>query len=81
MARRGPARTDDGAAFDAFRAAVGPRSAPRRTSSGAAARAHAETMAEMWLRAEGLDAALADPGLVDVLANPALADAVDRVAA
>ena len=42
-------------------------------------RAHAEAMVEMWLRAEGLDAAETDPGLRRLLANPDLARPVERV--
>ena len=67
-------------AFDAFHAAMGAVLGAAENLGGAAARAHAETMAEMWLRDVGIDAARVDPGLADVLTNPALADAVERVA-
>ena len=67
-------------AFDAFHAAMGAVLGAAENLGGAAARAHAETMAEMWLRDVGIDAARVDPGLADVLTNPALADAVGRVA-
>ncbi|MCX6467379.1 MAG: FtsK/SpoIIIE domain-containing protein [Pseudonocardiales bacterium] len=49
--------------------------------SDAATRAHAEAMAEMWLRTDGIDAARADPALAAVLANPQLAGPVAAVAA
>ena len=49
--------------------------------SDSAARAHAVAMVEMWLRDTGLDEAQVDPALTGVLANPAMADVVARVAA
>jgi ABC-type uncharacterized transport system YnjBCD ATPase subunit len=70
-----------GAAFDAFHAAAAQVLGAAERHSEAAARAHADTMVEMWLRAEGLDAAHTDPGLRGLLTNPALAGVVDRVAA
>ena len=66
--------------FDAFHAAMGAALGAAEQHSGAAARAHAEAMAEMWLREVGIDAARIDPGLAGVLANPALSAAVGRVA-
>jgi hypothetical protein len=69
------------AAFAEFHTAMaGVLGAAARLRDGAAQH-HAETMVEMWLRAEGLDAARADPGLRAVLQNPRVAAAVDRVAA
>ena len=47
----------------------------------AAAREHALTMVEMWLRREGLDTAQTDRGMQGVLANPQVAAAVARVEA
>ena len=44
-------------------------------------RAHAETMVEMWLREEGLDAARTDPGLRGLLANKKLFRPISRVEA
>src|SRR5690348_15291124 len=67
-------------AFDAFHAAMGAVLGAAEHHGGAAARAHAETMAELWLRDAGIDAARVDPGLAPVLTNPALAAAVERVA-
>ena len=68
-------------AFDAFHTAMGAvlGSAARLTDT--AAQEHALTMVELWLRHDGLEAALADPGLQEVLANPRLGAAVARVAA
>jgi hypothetical protein len=69
------------AAFDAFHEAMGAVVGAAARLTDAAAREHALTMVEMWLRREGLDAAQENPGLQGVLANPQLAAAVDRVAA
>src|SRR3954447_7017368 len=66
-------------AFDAFHAAMGAVLGAAENLGGAAARAHAEAMAEMWLRDVGIDAARVDPGFAAVLTNPALAAAVERV--
>ena len=58
------------AAFDTFHATVRDLlTAATRLSEGAA-REHAETMVEFWLRREGLESARTDPGLQGVLANP-----------
>ena len=69
------------AAFDRLHDAVAEAMSGAVALRGGAARAHAEAMAEMWLRGEGLDAARADPGLARVLANRRLADVVARVEA
>ena len=74
-------RERSSAAFDTFHATVRDLlTAATRLSEGAA-REHAETMVELWLRQEGLESARTDPGLQGVLANPRVASAVDRVAA
>jgi DNA segregation ATPase FtsK/SpoIIIE, S-DNA-T family len=68
-------------AFHRFHAAMcSVLGAAARLRDGAT-REHAEAMVEMWLRAEGLDAARVDPGLAPLLGNRALAPAVRRVAA
>jgi hypothetical protein len=69
------------AAFDAFRAATAAALGAADRHRAAATPAHAEAMVEMWLRADGLDAARVDPELRPVWANPALTHLVDRVAA
>jgi DNA segregation ATPase FtsK/SpoIIIE, S-DNA-T family len=68
-------------AFDALCHAIGRALGAAEGARAAAVRAHAEAMVEMWLRAEGLDAAETDPGMRRLLANPRLADPVQRVAA
>ena len=50
-------------AFDAFHATMAEVLGAAESLGGAAARAHAEAMAEMWLREVGIDAARVDPGL------------------
>ena len=62
--------------YDAVAGALGGVAALDR-----AAKSHAETMVEMWLRDAGLDGARADAELVGVIANPRLADVVARVQA
>ncbi len=70
------------AAFDAFHATMArPCSVPPIRLSAAAAREHAEAMVEMWLRADGLDAARAEPRPARRPRQPRLADVVRRVAA
>ena len=69
------------AAFDAFHHAMGAVLGAAARLTDAAAREHALTMVEAWLRREGLDAATADPGMQGVLANPQLVAAVSAVAA
>ena len=80
MGRRGR-RERITAAFDAFHGAMGAVLGAAARLTDTAAQEHAETMVEMWLRREGLDAARADAGLQAVLANRRLAAAVARVAA
>jgi len=69
------------AAFDAFHATMAEVLGAADRLSAAATRAHAEAMVEKWLRDKGLDAARVEPELRGVLANPAMADVVQRVAA
>ena len=68
-------------AFDALCHAIGRALGAAEGARAAAVRAHAEAMVEMWLRAEGLDAAETDPGLRRLLENPRLTGPVQRVAA
>jgi hypothetical protein len=69
------------AAFEVFHVTAGQLLGAAEQLSAEAARAHAEAMVEMWLRRDGLDAAWDDPALREVLANPAMAGVVARVAA
>ncbi|HVL84930.1 MAG TPA: FtsK/SpoIIIE domain-containing protein [Pseudonocardia sp.] len=69
------------AAFDGLCAAVAAALGAAERGRDAAVHAHAETMVEMWLRDQGLDAARSDPELTRVFANPRLAAAVARVEA
>jgi hypothetical protein len=79
---RGPKRRQRiSAAFDALCEAVAAALGAASRSREAAVAAHAETMFEMWLRSEGLDAARTDPALRPGLRNPRLAGAVARVEA
>src|SRR4051812_46642704 len=80
MARRAR-RERIAAAFDAFHAMVGEVFGAADRLTGAAARAHAEAMAELWLRETGLDEARVDPQLTALFETPALAHVVERVAA
>ncbi|MBC3193690.1 cell division protein FtsK [Pseudonocardia sp. C8] len=77
MARR---RDRIRAAFEHFHAAAAAALGAAEVRRDRAARAHAEAMAELWLRETGHDAAQHDPELARVLANPQLADVVARVA-
>ncbi|HZG91321.1 MAG TPA: cell division protein FtsK, partial [Pseudonocardia sp.] len=67
------------AAFEALSDAVARALGAADGARDAAVRAHAETMAEMWLRTDGLDSVRADPALRALLTNPQLADVVQRV--
>jgi hypothetical protein len=80
---RGPSRRQQriAAAFDALCVAVARALGAAEGAREAAVRAHAEAMVEMWLRAEGLDAAGTDPGLRRLLANPGLGRPIERVEA
>ncbi|MDT7581079.1 MAG: hypothetical protein QOK35_2343, partial [Pseudonocardiales bacterium] len=69
------------AAFARLHEAVGAAFGGAAALRDAAAQAHADAMVETWLRADGLDAARADPGLTGALANPRLHAAVARVQA
>ena len=68
-------------AFDVFHATVAEVFGAADRLTEAAVRAHAEAMAEMWLRETGLDDARVDPQLTALFANPSLAHVVARVAA
>ncbi|GAA1402416.1 FtsK/SpoIIIE domain-containing protein [Pseudonocardia kongjuensis] len=68
------------AAFDRFHMAASVALGAAEVRRDRAVRAHAETMAELWLRETGYDAAQRDPALRAVLDNPTLAGAVARVA-
>ncbi|MFP5020030.1 FtsK/SpoIIIE domain-containing protein [Pseudonocardia phyllosphaerae] len=67
-------------AFDRFHRAASAALGAAEVRRDRAAAAHAEAMAELWLRETGDDAARRDPGLSRVLANPRLAGPVGRVA-
>ncbi|HWN35763.1 MAG TPA: FtsK/SpoIIIE domain-containing protein, partial [Pseudonocardia sp.] len=81
MTRRQDRRERIAAAFEDFRRAVGSALGAAGAHREAAVAAHAGALFEMWLRAEGLDAAERDPSLARALANPRLADPVRRVRA
>ncbi|MGI9001082.1 MAG: FtsK/SpoIIIE domain-containing protein [Pseudonocardia sp.] len=68
-------------AFDALCNAVTRALGAAEGARDATVRAHAETMVELWLRTDGLDAVRADSGLRGVLGNPRLAAPVGRVEA
>ncbi|MFP5070782.1 FtsK/SpoIIIE domain-containing protein [Pseudonocardia nantongensis] len=68
-------------AFDRFHFAASAALGAAEQRLERAAQAHAETMAELWLRETGHDAARNDPALRRVLDNPRLAAPVARVAA
>ncbi|HYH31652.1 MAG TPA: FtsK/SpoIIIE domain-containing protein [Pseudonocardia sp.] len=80
---RGPSRRQQRitTAFDALCSAISRALGAAEGAREATVRAHAEAMAEMWLRAEGLDAAAADPELRGLLTNPRLAGPLERVRA
>ncbi|ANY07637.1 FtsK/SpoIIIE domain-containing protein [Pseudonocardia sp. HH130630-07] len=67
-------------AFTHFHAAASAAIGAAEVRRDRAAVAHAEAMAELWLRETGYDAAQQDPGLAAVLANPRLAGVLARVA-
>jgi S-DNA-T family DNA segregation ATPase FtsK/SpoIIIE len=78
---RGPSKRQQriATAFDALCHSIGRALGAAEGARGAAVRAHAEAMVEMWLRDAGLDAAETDPGLRRLLANPELARPIKRV--
>ncbi|TQM15084.1 FtsK/SpoIIIE domain-containing protein [Pseudonocardia kunmingensis] len=80
---RGPSRRQQRitAAFDALCATMARALGAAEGARDATVRAHAEAMAEMWLRTEGLDGAQADPALRGLLTNPRLAGPLERVRA
>ncbi len=69
------------AAFDALCHAITGALGAAQGQRDAAVRAHAETMVEMWLREDGLDAARSDPGLRGLLTNKKLFGPISRVEA
>lgn len=69
------------AAFDAFCATVSAALGAADRLRDAVVAANAETMVEIWLRKDGLDAARLDPRMRIPLANPRFADLVDRAEA
>ncbi|MCW0212485.1 MAG: FtsK/SpoIIIE domain-containing protein [Pseudonocardia sp.] len=66
------------AAFDEFRAAAGAALGAAARLRDAAVRAQAETMFELWLRRDGIEAARADPALEPAFGSAVLAGAVER---
>ena len=68
-------------AFDALCEAVGAALGAAEGRRESTIRAHAEAMAETWLRTEGLDAVQADGGMRPLLTNPALSGPLERVRA
>ncbi|WP_433275637.1 FtsK/SpoIIIE domain-containing protein [Pseudonocardia xinjiangensis] len=79
---RGPNRRERIAeAFDEFCGAVARALGAADGAMDAAAQAHAEAMVEMWLRRDGLEAALLDPMLSGLFDNPQLARPVERMRA
>ena len=68
-------------AFEALCRAIAGALGAAQGRRDAAVRAHAETMVEIWLREEGLDAARTDPGLRGLLGNKKLFGPVGRVEA
>ena len=82
MAGRRPGRRDRiRAAFDELHALSGAALGAAERLRDDAAHDHAETLAELWLRQAGLDAARRDPGLARVLESRAVAHVADRVRA
>ncbi|GAA1302899.1 FtsK/SpoIIIE domain-containing protein [Pseudonocardia xinjiangensis] len=81
MARGRNRRERIAEAFDEFCDAVGRALGAADGALAAAAQAHAEAMVEMWMRNDGLDAALADPELRGLFDNPRLARPVERMLA
>ncbi|WP_445188291.1 FtsK/SpoIIIE domain-containing protein [Pseudonocardia sp. Cha107L01] len=81
VTRRQDRRERIAAAFDDFRHAVGAALGAAAAHREAAVLRHASTLFEMWLRADGLDAARRKPWLARAMASPRLADPVRRVLA
>jgi hypothetical protein len=69
------------AAFAEFRVSVGAALGAASATREAAVLEHAQAMFEMWLREEGLDAVRRDPSMAAALANPRLAEPLNRVLA
>lgn len=76
MSKRAERRKKIEIAFDEFRHAVGRALGVAALEQARAATAHARTMVELWLRDEGIDNALRDPGFTAPLRGPAFADIV-----
>ena len=81
MARGASRRKQITEAFDGLCAAIGRALGAAEGRRDAAVRAHAHAMSELWLRADGLEAAGADPALRGLLTNPQLADPIARIEA
>jgi hypothetical protein len=81
VTRRQDRRARIAAAFGDFRRAVGAALGAAAAARQAAVERHAHAMFEMWLRADGLDAARRDLRMVRPLANPQLADTLATVLA
>ena len=80
-ARRASRKEQIAEAFGAFCDAVGGALGAAEGRRDAAVQVHAEAMVEAWLRAEGLEAARADPGLRPLLTNPRLTGPLGRIEA
>ncbi|HWE89256.1 MAG TPA: FtsK/SpoIIIE domain-containing protein [Pseudonocardiaceae bacterium] len=76
MSKRTERRRRIEAAFEEFRRAVEQALTVASREQARAAREHARTMVASWLRAEGVDRALAAPSFAQVRANPDLADVI-----
>jgi DNA segregation ATPase FtsK/SpoIIIE, S-DNA-T family len=81
VSRRQDRRERIAGAFDDFRQAVGAALGAAAAHRDAAVLRHASTLVEMWLRADGLDAARRTPWLVKAMASPRLAEPMQRVLA
>lgn len=81
MARRPGRRDRIRTAFDELHGLAGAALGAAERLREQAAREHAETLAELWLRESGLDAARRDPQLSRVLDSGGVARVTDRVRA
>ncbi|WP_028936745.1 FtsK/SpoIIIE domain-containing protein [Pseudonocardia spinosispora] len=81
MSRRGDRRTRIDAAFEEFRQAAGAALSAAAAAREATQLEHAQTMFEMWLRAEGLDTLAANPSFERILRNPRMAPPLNRMLA
>lgn len=76
MSKRTERRRRIEATFDDFRRAVEQAMTVAAREQTRAALEHARTMVAVWLRAEGVDRALAEPSFAQVRANPDFADVI-----